>query len=116
MTERLQWPEFRLVSKTLFILLVTTASLRGQSEVAWPVHVHGIVRAFADSAGSRVEMRFEGDVYSKKLTVREGGSYEVDLPGGLYTLTIQPWGRRQQEFRRPLFRAASGTSHLECRN
>jgi hypothetical protein len=110
MTKSLRWPEFRSVSTTLFILLMTTASLRGQSEAARPVHVHGIVRAFADSTGSRAQIRFDGDVYSKTLAVREGDSYDVDLPGGLYTLTVQPRGSRQQEFRRPLFRAASGTS------
>jgi hypothetical protein len=101
----------KLISATTIIAFLTCATLFGQS--AAPVdrprtcHIHGTIRTYTGSAVLRAEVRFEGDKFSRTVPADEGGSYDVDLPVGLYTMTAQPGDPYLQEFQRPLFRAGS---------
>lgn len=71
-------------------------------------HVHGTVRTYTDDAASGAEVRFAGEKFNKKVSADDKGYYEIDLPVGLYTFTVQALGGEHlQEFRRPLFRVAS---------
>jgi hypothetical protein len=95
----------------MLVALLCCAVASRQSEVLETqpetFHAHGAIRAYAGSAVPGAEVIFEGRTFSKKVSADDKGFYEIDLPVGLYTLTVQPLGQYLQAFRRPLFRVAS---------
>lgn len=99
------------ISATTIIAFLTCATLFGQS--AAPVdrprtcHIHGTIRNFAGAAVSNVDVTFKRDTFTKTVFTGEGGSYDVDLPAGLYTMTASPLERFLEGYRRPLFRVGS---------
>jgi hypothetical protein len=98
-------------SIVMFVASLACATLFGQS--AAPVdrprtfHIHGTIRNFAGAAVSNVDAVFKRDMFTKTVFTDEGGSYDVDLPAGLYTMTASPLERFLEGYRRPLFRVGS---------
>jgi len=107
------------VSKFIFITNLVASlfcpTLPGQS--ATPTiqpqtsHIHGTVRStIDDSVVAGVKVTFEAEKGSKIVLTDRRGIYEADLPGGLYTMTVQPLDPGLLTYKRPLFRVASSTN------
>jgi len=105
-------------SAPVAILLLATAFF-GQSSnsvAIQTVHVRGTASGpLGDDVCPGTEMRFQGEHSSKTLVSDTKGSYEVDLPVGLYTMTTQykylVGGHPHfQKYVRPLFRISSSTN------
>jgi hypothetical protein len=73
-------------------------------------HIHGTIRNLAGAAVSNVDVVFRRDTFTKTVFTDEEGSYDVDLPAGLYTMTASPLERFLEGYRRPLFRVGSSTT------
>jgi hypothetical protein len=108
---------FVIRSISTLVAMLACAAIFGQS--AAPVdrprtgHIHGtisIYRTYLNSSVSNVEVTFKGDEVSKTVFTDDRGSYDVDLPAGLYTMAVKPLDRFQQEYRRPLFRVGSSAT------
>jgi hypothetical protein len=104
----------KFIFATTILAFAACCTLFGQSapSVDGPrmCHVHGTIRIygnFSNSAVSNVEVRFEGNALSKTVFTDGSGSYDVDLPTGLYTMTAKPLDRFLLDYRRPLFRVDS---------
>jgi len=101
-------------STIILVALLACATSFGQS--AAPVtelptfQVRGTIRAFNDSAVRGAGVTFESQKISVTVSSDKSGSYEANLPVGLYTMTAKPVERYLQRYRRPLFRVASPTS------
>jgi len=104
----------KFIFATTILALVGCSTLFGQSAV--PVdrtrtcHIHGTIRIYTGSAVSNVTVTFKGEKFGKTVFSDDGGSYDVDLPAGLYTMSAYNSNRFMEEFRRPLFRVGSSTS------
>jgi len=118
-------------SVTMLAALLTCATLFGQSGPPAgrlrTFHIHGAVRKYDGSVVPGTRVRFNGDKFKKTVFTDETGSYEADLPLGLYTMTADalkpvdfnfglnsvsqpPQGPYQpdvQRYERPLFRVTS---------
>lgn len=108
----MKMPPLRLVA----ILLLVSPCL-GQSDdsaaARSPVHVQGMVNGpFGYDVCPGTEITFTNEHISKITTSEGNGSYQLDLPAGLYTMTARyqiligktPYYMKQS---RPLFRASS---------
>ncbi len=89
------------------VILLTCATLCGQSIEPQTFHIHGTIK---DGGGSKLEgarVVFQNDQLSKVLITNDSGVYEANIPLGDYTMTVQEVGFRP--YRRPLFRVAAPT-------
>src|ERR1700675_4751187 len=81
-------------SIVVFVAWLACATLFGQSAAPvdrpQTIHIHGTIRNFAGAAVSNVDVVFKRDTFTKTVFTDEGGSYDVDLPAGLYTMTASP--------------------------
>jgi hypothetical protein len=110
----------RIVSSLTFAALLLGVALFGQSGNSAPptqiFHVRGTITGpRGDDVVPGAEITFQGEHESKTVFADSKGSYEADLPVGLYTMKAQfqfQLGRSPYflKYVRPLFRVASPTS------
>lgn len=103
-------PIVKLTSMTSFVLLAWLALFGNYRTPITEVpdfHVHGTIRISQDFPDPGAKVTFVSQNFTRTVSANKNGFYQVDLPVGLYTMTVVPSEQYFQEYRRPLFRAMS---------
>jgi Carboxypeptidase regulatory-like domain len=110
-------PRCLMTLPTPLALLLFCSTLPGQPATPQSgpqtVHIQGTAMDFTGAVVPGTELSFRDEQVTKTVTANSAGFYEADLPAGVYTMTAQagePRYRGFEIYRRPLFRATSGTT------
>jgi hypothetical protein len=105
----------RVVLTTVWALVLSTV-LFGQSEGRGVFHLQGTIYGPRQSVAAGAKVQFSGEKIEKIAAADDKGFYEVELPVGQYTMTVQAPKDKSRSFRifenyvRPLFDVSSPTT------
>jgi hypothetical protein len=97
----------RLISPALLVILLLCKSLFGQGPAPFvqtpTFHIKGTITDPSGAVIPKARIGFQSKQLDKAVSPTDDGLYEIELPLGDYTMTVQSPGFMR--YRRPLFRA-----------
>jgi Carboxypeptidase regulatory-like domain len=104
-------PAINPSTKVALLIFVSCAAAFCQTATqSATFRVRGTISSSSGVALTGAKVMFQGKTTTRTVTTNQEGTYQVDLPVGLYTMAVRFSGMRASDYERPLFRAQSSAT------